>query len=262
MENENAYQAPESDLQVEQTGQYLAEYIGPTSRPFSNLFSWIKEGFELFKASPWQWIIILIVGAVIMIGAQFVPIVGSIAVMLTSYVWLGGLMIGCQAIRNGEALSLSHLFAGFKQKFVPLFVLTLIYMAVSLAIMGALVGSLAFSAFTGQEIDPEMAMSSSYWMSMLLAFVIMIPLLMALWFAPVLIVSQDMPVIEAMKASFSGALKNIFSLIVFGLIMALLYVVSALPLLLGLLVFFPTFFGAVFASYEDVFTRVKHEEAV
>lgn len=61
--------------------------------------------------------------------------------------------------------------------------------------------------------DPEaiaalLANPASFGLKMLLYMLISIPFMMAIWFAPALIAINDVPVIEAMKLSFKGCLKN------------------------------------------------------
>ena len=88
---------------------------------------------------------------------------------------------------------------------------------------------------------------------MLFLLVLSVPLLMALWFAPALVVFNKMPALEALKASFEACLKNAFPLGAFGLMLMLLAVFAALPAGLGVLVLFPVLIGANYASYRDVF---------
>ena len=77
---------------------------------------------------------------------------------------------------------------------------------------------------------------------------------MGVWFAPALVFFNDMPPIEAVKASFEACTKNMMPFLVYGLIVLVLSFFAALPMLLGFLVFLPVLFGSIHASYRDIFT--------
>ena len=90
-------------------------------------------------------------------------------------------------------------------------------------------------------------------------------LAMAFIFAPVLVHEHQVPVIEAIKRSFIGCLRNILPFIVFFIIlMVALFVVGifvAIPLLgwlIGIavaIIYLPLFCGALFCAYRDIFVN-------
>src|SRR5690242_4686190 len=61
-------------------------------------WEWIAEGFALFKKQPGTWILILIVFVVCAAVIHLVPVIGSLAGMLLTQVFMGGLMLGCRAL--------------------------------------------------------------------------------------------------------------------------------------------------------------------
>ena len=76
---------------------------------------------------------------------------------------------------------------------------------------------------------------------------------MAIWFAPALVFFNNMPPLDALKASFNACLKNILAFLVYGLIVLVLMFFAALPAGLGFLVLIPVLSGSVYASYRDIF---------
>ncbi|MBL8439647.1 MAG: hypothetical protein JNK96_00340, partial [Betaproteobacteria bacterium] len=87
----------------------------------------------------------------------------------------------------------------------------------------------------------------------MLMSIAMIPLIMAMWFAPALVYFNAMAPIAAMKASFAACVANWLPFLVFSIILTVLCFFATLPLGLGFLVLLPVFSGALYASYRDVF---------
>ena len=230
----------------------------PRTNPAGRGWGWIRDGFDYFLKFPMQWIAVLIIGLVIMLVLNLIPLLGQLVLMLTTYVWLGGLMLGCEAQSRGEKFEIKHLFAGFSNNTGRLVLLSLIYTAITLVIALIAVGPL-FSEMMKGGLEPGAEMIESmpdpgtFLLPFLGAMLVMVPLIMAVWFAPVLIVLNDMPLIAAMKLSFSGCLKNILAFLIYGLIALVLYILAAIPLMLGLLVLFPTLIASIHVAYRDIF---------
>jgi len=98
--------------------------------------------------------------------------------------------------------------------------------------------------------DPQ-----GFMLKFLIVMLIFIPLSMSIWFAPALIAINNVPLLASLKMSFVGCLKNILPFLLFGIIGLVFYVIAALPLGLGLLVFFPTFTAGSYVAYREIFTE-------
>jgi uncharacterized membrane protein len=83
----------------------------------------------------------------------------------------------------------------------------------------------------------------------------MLPLLMALWFAPALVIFHDVQPMAAMKSSFQGCLRNMLPFLIYGIVGFLLAIVAVIPLGLGLLVLGPVMWGTMYVGYRDIFVR-------
>jgi uncharacterized membrane protein len=94
-------------------------------------------------------------------------------------------------------------------------------------------------------------------MTLLLAGLMMlglsIPLAMAIWFAPALVVFHDLKPFDAMKQSFVGCWKNIVPLLLYGVIGLVIGILATIPFGLGWLVWAPTIVGSIYAGYRDIF---------
>jgi hypothetical protein len=64
-------------------------------------WTWIADGFGLFKKAPGMWIALVIVLFVILVVLAFIPLLGAVATFLLMPLFLGGLMLGCRALQGG-----------------------------------------------------------------------------------------------------------------------------------------------------------------
>jgi uncharacterized membrane protein len=223
---------------------------------------WISGGWQLFVRSPLMWIISLVILFVVAIVLAFIPFLGSLAFQLAQSVFAGGYIAACRTIERGGQFELEHLFAGFKVRFVPLLIVGLIFLVASLVLV------LVFFTVAGLSLIPAImsgdpnamsaAMAGSI-ITMLLASLVMmalfVPVLMAYWFAPALVMMHDMAPIEAMKASFFACLANFVPFLVYGIVMAIAGIVAMIPLGLGLLIWVPVAVASNYVGYRQIFTE-------
>ena len=245
--------APVADVASEaEAGRFVP---GGRAVPSGNGWQWIVQGFALFQLSPWIWIVNLVILLGIMLVLAVLPIVGNVALNLLYPVFGAGLMLGCQALTQGEPLEIAHLFAGFKDKTGDLVIVGLLYLVGVLAI--AFVTALLAGLSMVNLLFSTRAMGSFNPTALLLALLVMaalmIPLLMAVWFAPALVVFHDVKPLEAMRQSFQGCLKNLVPFLVYGIIGLILGILATIPLGLGWLAWGPTAVASIYASYRDIF---------
>ena len=219
-------------------------------------WDWIVGGWNLFKKQPGVWIGLTVIAVVIFVVLSFIPFVGPLALTLLGPVFGGGVMLGCRALDEGGELEIGHLFAGFREKFGTLAAAAAIYLAAYVVIMVVVMlitGASMFAMMGGGS--PEMGAGAvmGIVLAMLIAMALMVPVAMAIWFAPCLIVFNQRGAVEAMKESFSGCLKNIVPFLLYGLVFMIVGFVAALPVFLGWLVVGPVFAGSIYASYRDIY---------
>lgn len=223
----------------------------------SNGWQWITQGFSLFKKNPAIWIALFFIYLLIGMALTVIPVIGALILYLLAPVFMAGYMIGCKALENDEELEIQHLFAGFKHNTSQLISVGGLYIVGIILIVGVavlLAGGSALGQMSNMHaLGRHPAASEGMLLTALILLVGILPLIMAYWFAPPLVVFQDMKATDAMKASFSACLRNIWPFTVYSLISMVLLVVAAIPLGLGLLVMIPTMTASLYVSYKDIF---------
>lgn len=225
-------------------------------------WQWIVSGYGLFRKNPLLWIMLL--GTYLLAALIFyiIPKVGSLLWALLAPVFTAGFMLGCKALEAGEELELAHLFAGFQKNLPQLLTIGGIYVAVSIVVFVAAVSisggvPAEVADLAAAQTDPAVALAALQKLMsiMLLALLLMIPLLMAYWFAPALVVFADMAAIAAMKLSFVACFKNPLPFLVYGGASLLLLVLAMIPFGAGLLILVPTLIASVYTGYQDIFGK-------
>jgi uncharacterized membrane protein len=227
--------------------------------------AWWSEGWRLFAAAPGVWIAITVILVTLIVMMNFIPMIGSLATTLLAPAFAGGVLLGCRAIDRGEALTVNHLFASFSERLGPLVIVGVLYLVGTIAIMvlvcGGLIATIGIGGFgalmTGDPFEAGYAMLATLGIGALLAMLfgllLGIPLMMAYWFAPALVVFRNDEPLAAMKASFHASLVNMLPMFVYSLLGLVFAIVASIPLFLGWLVLAPVFAGSVYASYKDIF---------
>lgn len=258
MSTPNPYAAPRAtvaDAASPQQGNFVP---GGRGVPAGNGWTWIADGWDLFKRQPGVWIGIVVVLLVISIVAAVIPFIGSLALMVLFPVLTGGIMLGCRALAEGGELEFGHLFAGFRDRFGTLAAVGGIYLGASMVIaliVGLVTGAGMFAMMSGQAVDPNAAAGALAGMllAMLVMMALMIPVVMAVWFAAPLVVFHERGAVEAMKESFTGCLRNIVPFLLYGVIAMVLGIVAAIPIGLGWLVLGPVLAASVYTAYRNIY---------
>jgi hypothetical protein len=220
-------------------------------------WEWITAAWALFKRQPLMWILFAVIGIMIFVALHFFPIVGQIVLALLAPVFTGGVMMGCRDLEQGGELQVSHLFAGFRERFGSLLLVGAISLGLSFAIafVAALVTGAGMGTLLGAGADPAAVAAAG--VTLLLAALIMLALLvpvsMAMWFAPALVVFHGQGPALAIKHSFLACLKNIMPFLLYGVILLLLAMAASVPFGLGWLVLGPVTVASLYTGYRDIF---------
>lgn len=226
---------------------------------------WITAGFQLYAKSPLIWIVFFMIYMVVELVLAFaVPVVGAVASAVLDPILIAGFMAGCRALELDEELEISHLLAGFRTGAGQLAAVGGYYLAgkmllvmVAMGLAGIAIGPMPEVDFASLEKMDPVQLEQAVRHFMLVGALLMsmlIPLLMAFWFAPALVLFDRMTATQAMKASFTACLRNIWPFSLFGVAGSLLFLLGALPFGLGLLAVIPVLFGtSIYAAYRDIF---------
>lgn len=240
------------------------------SVPAGRGWVWIVEGFALFRKSPANWLLLLLALVLVMKVLVFVPVLGIVFVLLMP-VFIAGLMDGCRALEHNEPLQFGYLLVGFRRNAAQLVTIggvslvgNLLIMMIVLNLGGEAMSSMSKLMSQKQAIDPQLAKdmqaaASSVGRALIVGMIVSVPLLMALWYAPLLAYFQNESAIGAMKASFMACLKNAGPMLLYGLVIVLgMFLAMPFGMALGqydlaLWLLAPILLPSLYASYKDVF---------
>jgi hypothetical protein len=240
---------------------------------------WISAGFALFRKNPAAWLMLIGVLFVATKILAFVPPLGIVFVLLMP-IFIIGLMEGCRALERGEALQLGHLVAGFRHNASQLVTIGGLSLVGNLAVMMIVVwlGGDALAALTkalsqgsSAPTPPAEAQAAAAIASraLLVGTLLSLPLLMALWYAPLLVYFHDLGTLASLKWSLVGCLRNALPMLIYGLaLLAAMFI--AMPFAIGVrqfdLAFWllaPVIAPSLYVSYKDIYVpgNTAHGEA-
>lgn len=285
-EQKNPYAAPSAPVEDVHADQDRGEFIGDGQPvPAGRGWDWWRKGFAIFRASPWMWmLVVLVLGgvflvAVAIVGAlalammrgspvAFFAIAGlfGLAVSIVYPVLSGGLMLGARAVDEGEGVGVGHLFAGFGHSGGRLALVGLFLLVGNLIIQ--VVVTLLLGAGVSAGMANPAAMAQQGALMFLIYLALTVPLAMGFWFAPALVVFHDLSAFDALRSSFLGCLKNVVPFLIYGLvglglaivIAVLMGIIVAITRGLGIILAFalmlavgPIVIGSIYAGYRDIY---------
>ncbi|KAB2639762.1 MAG: DUF2189 domain-containing protein [Verrucomicrobia bacterium] len=234
----------------------------PRTVEISRASEWLTEGWQIFTAAPGVWVAISLVFLVINVLFSMIPGLGSLASMLLTPVLFAGLLECSRIVSAGGVLQFDQMFAGFRRNtgnLVMIGLITLGAMAVVAAIAFAIVfvggGAGTLSAIqTGTTSGASIGLAlGGLVFGALIGLLLIVPITMAWWFAPALVMFDGMAPLEAMKSSYMACLHNWVSLSIQGILVFVLIIIAAITLGLGLLVLVPVATASIFISYRDIY---------
>lgn len=230
---------------------------------------WIVHGFAIFRKSPLLWIVFVLVFYLLAQMVPHAPFFGAL-LMLFYPVLIAGLMMGCHDVESGRQLQIGHLVAGFRRNPVQLTTIGAIYVigqVLTMWVMVAIGGQELLLLLEGQadHLDPDVIVAAFGRMTiaLLAGALLSLPLLMAVWFAPLLVAFENRRALSAMKASIVACWKNMLPLFVYALILVALMVMAMIPFGMtvgqinpGIWIVIPFTLPSIYASYRDIFRAV------
>jgi hypothetical protein len=233
-------------------------------------WTWIVEGYQLFRKSPAVWLALLLLLFVSMKVLVRVPVLYIIVALLMPH-FIVGLMEGCRALERGARLDVGHLLAGFRRNAAQLVTIGGVSLVGNFAVMmlviefgGEAMATLAKMMTQGAHMTPQLtremqAAARTVAQALLIGTAVSIPLLMALWYAPLLVYFNDLGPIAALKSSFLGCVKNTGAMLLYGLVILLgMFIAMPFSVAIGqydfaLVLLAPVVVPSIYASYKDIF---------
>jgi hypothetical protein len=212
--------------------------------------AWLVDAYAMFKHARLPWLVLLALYYVMMVLVSKIPYAAHILLPLLKPVFAVGLLAAAWTQERGGRPSVKHLFQGFRANLRALIPLGVVFVAgVTAAVFatslfdgGALVDLLsgetkvapegtADEKSAGVRSTEELLASGTLQASMLIAVLLALPTILALWFAPALVVFQDAGPRAALGASLRAAVANWRPLVVYAL--AVLLFGALLPLIVA-----------------------------
>jgi hypothetical protein len=241
----------------------------PRSVPASHGWTWIAQGFALFRKSPSTWLALILILFAGTKALAVLPLLGIVFVLLMP-VFIVGLMEGCRALEHGQPLQLAHLASGFRKNAAQLVTIGGISLVGNLAVMmivlslgGEAMSMLAKTLSQGGGAGPPPAeaqvAATTAARALLVGTLVSLPLLMALWYAPLLVYFHDLGPLAAMKWSLLACIRNALPMLVYGLaILAGMFLAMPFAMALrqydvALWLLAPVVLPSLYISYKDIY---------
>lgn len=230
--------------------------------PAGSGWVWVTAAFGLFRRNPLIWtalnLVLLLIGA----GLLMLPVIGAYVLYLLTPVFLAGIVSAAHELESGRDIEIAHLFHGFRRNSTQLVTVGGVYLVGQVLISGVMltVGGPEFQQMVAKgmadvdatQLTPEAL--SRITMAMLVGMALFVPLAMAIWFAPALVLLGNQPGFRAMVFSVMACLRNILPFLIYGVLTFLLLVLAVIPFGLGLILWIPVMLLSMYTSYRDVFT--------
>lgn len=242
-------------------------------------WQWIVEAFRLYRRNPAALVFLVFGYWFALLLAALFPVIGQIVASLLVPPLQVSVMHGCRDIEAGRQPPVATLFAGFERNRNTLLLVGAAYLVATLAVVGLSTlidgGKLLALLRAGKAEQPDALAAVQ------LPLVLMAPVALAFWFAPLLVAWHDCSLGKALFFSFVASLRNWQAFAAYGVGLAVVGVLapfvvltaaaSLAPQLGGfigalvglplLLVFVPTLFASFYVSYRDVFAPPVDERA-
>jgi len=244
---------------------------------------WLTEGFQIFRKKQLLLSFLVLGYWVLMLVVNSLPWVGQVVATVLVPVFSVSLMNACRLVAQGSPLPPLLLFSGFDKNLRGMLTLGLIYFVSSLCVLGMTVlidDGVLFKIFVyGLGPEDKVVVGGKILMAIEFALAAYIPVVMAYWYAPVLVAWHDLSPVKALFFSFIACLRNWRVFLVY--ILVLLVFGAFLPsLLLGILstafagageqfsitltvftalILLPTVYASFYVSYRDVFVIIDED---
>lgn len=233
--------------------------------PASHGWLWITHGYRLIMRSPLHVLALAMLLPLGMYLAILIPVVGAPLAVIIMPVLLAGYMRVCRALEFHQKVEVIHLFQGFEQRTPQLLALGALLLSGTLliSIIITMVGGRALAELPDSMhatddpfalISAMLSAGPSVTLSLLIGLALLLPLMLAFQFAPMLVFFDKHAPLAAMQASLTAILRNIAPFVVYSLILQGIAILAALiPYDLGLVLMLPLGLTSMYVGYRDIF---------
>ena len=240
-------------------------------------WGWLLTGFAIFRRNPIVLGMLVLTYWFTVIFLNVLPFIGTLAASLLIPGLSVGLMQAARQVERGQPIGVQTLFGSMKENARTLFALGALYLCCTLGILGLstlLDGGDMFQFMMASNRTERAAVEDAdFIVPALFVMLMMTPIMMAYWFAPVLAAWHRLSLGRSLFFSLVACWINWRAFLIYGA--GLLLVAGIMPgILLGLLllifpdaanfvavivtmpmvlVIAPTLFASFYACYRDIF---------
>jgi hypothetical protein len=218
--------------------------------------AWLGEGFALFRRAPGRWIVATLTLVLVVLGLRTVPAGNLVVFTIVTPPLTAGMALGCAELSAGRRLRAGQFFAGFAgargRRLLALGFLTLVAYGVIGLVVAMLIGATlgADVMLSGDVRNAGWLLLALYWFVALSLWGVVV---MATWFAPLLIYFDDASIPEALRGSWVGIRVNHSVATRYSLWLIVWSVAASLPAFIGWLAVGPAMVGSIYVSYRDIY---------
>lgn len=183
---------------------------------------WLHAAYAMLSAHRMAWLSLLFLYYLVVGIVDLIPLIGQFGLPLLKPVFAVGFLAAAWNQERGGKPELKQLFQGFRSNLwalLPLGAFMLIGISVAVLATSLVDGGKLVSVLSGKlKLDETLLGTGELQAGMLFAALLALPVIMALWFAPALVVFQDCNAVEALAVSLRAALVNWKPIAVYGLL--------------------------------------------
>jgi hypothetical protein len=212
----------------------------------SKAFSWLSQGFELFKQAGFIFVFqTLFIFLTIVVSYLMKIFVLSVLLYVIQLLLTAGMFISFDNVKKSKKITFDNLFDGFSNNLSNLIMLSIIFLLFSLIVSYFLVQFVNIDAISSfKHIDPKNY--TPIFIILLVDVIVNFVLMLAIPFVAI----QKLSVFNAIKESIIVCVKNLISLI-FLLIIYFVLAILATFSIIGWLVLFPVLIGSTYIIFKE-----------
>jgi hypothetical protein len=182
---------------------------------------WLKEAAAMLSRARIPWLMLLLLYYLIQALLSVIPFAGPYAMIVLRPVFTVGFLAAAWTQERGGTPEIRHLFRGFGANLwalIPIGIVMILGTTLAVLSTGLVDGGALLEAITSNT-KPDEVVNTGIESAMLMAILVALPTLLAIWFAPALVVFQDCGPGKAMLTSLRAALANWRPVAVYGLLL-------------------------------------------
>jgi hypothetical protein len=187
--------------------------------------AWLRTAYNMFARHRGPWVMLVLGYFIALLVIRFVPLVGPFAMTVLKPVFAVGLLAAAWHQERGGVPRMSDLVRGFRTNLRALLLIGVFFVAgITVAVYasslvdgGRLLEFIATGGTMSEEQVAARLADPLLTVGMLVSTLVALPVVIATWWAPALVVFQDASALGALGASLRAAVANWRALAVYGL---------------------------------------------